>query len=84
MTVSEQLTYKLSQLTEEEQKQVLNYVETLSRIRGLDLRAWTLEHFTEREFFAGMEEIKQGKGRELHEFLPNLERLVGKGEHTQR
>jgi hypothetical protein len=82
MTVPEQVLQKLTQLTEEEQKKVLNYAEALERTRGFDLRSWTLEHFTEAEFLAGMEEIKQGKGRELHEFLPDLERLVGDSEHT--
>ena len=83
MSVSEQVVQELAKLTEAEQKQVLDYVEILKRSRGFDLHAWTLEHFTEEEFLAGMEEIKQGKGRELHEFLPELERLVGDGEHTR-
>jgi hypothetical protein len=79
----EQFIQKISLLTEEEQKKVLDYVEFLERLRGFDLRAWTLEHFTEEEFHAGMEEIKQGKGRELHQFLPELERLVSDGEQTK-
>ena len=83
MTVPEQVMQKLTQMTEDQQKKVLDYVEILERARGFDLRAWTLEHFTKEEFLAGMEEIKQGKGRELHEFLPELERLVGDGEHTK-
>lgn len=42
-----------------------------------------LEQFTEEEFLAGMDEIKQGQGRELHEFFPELEKLIAGAKRGQ-
>jgi len=38
---------------------------------------WAMQQFSEEEFFAGLREIEETGGRELHEFLHELEQAAG-------
>jgi hypothetical protein len=39
-------------------------------------RDWARQQFTEAEIVAGLRELREKGGKELHEFLPDLEQRV--------
>lgn len=41
-----------------------------------DLREWASQLFTEEETAAGLRDLRENGGLELHEFLPELEQIV--------
>jgi hypothetical protein len=42
-----------------------------------ELREWARQLFTEEETAAGLRDLQEHGGMELHEFLPELEQIVG-------
>ncbi len=45
---------------------------------------WARQQFTEEEVVAGLRELREKGGMELHEFLPELEQMVAESERTKR